>query len=329
MRMAQGDGSFRVTKFALGDDEINYGLYNSAHTGGTPYYDLEIRQIPILESFSNNEASLKSKLISYSNPNLLYLPELIANTNVNKNAGEARAHFQYAPALNSYVVATTAGTVKAFGNTTGVFDGVNPGKKRSMCQLEYGLNVEGQAPGSLRDREPELNETEFIIECDTRFCRIANMAGTPLRANFIDENMIATYEVTLGSRRAIVTQMTQFGSYKDADQPEIKYLRGAMLRFKVLASTLLQTGIPSESKSLWAKHGLAYGSADWDTAQASIGSAETCGAGASDANNLDYRATQGDFYHIDTNIRVTGMNTGARIDLPFVFVKSVNFVTSC
>ena len=85
MRMAQGDGSFRVTKFALGDDEINYGLYNSTHTGGTAYYDLEIRQTPILESFSTSEGSLKSKLISYTNPNLLYLPELILNTNENNN----------------------------------------------------------------------------------------------------------------------------------------------------------------------------------------------------------------------------------------------------
>ena len=27
-RLARGDGSFRVVKFALGDDEINYSLYD-------------------------------------------------------------------------------------------------------------------------------------------------------------------------------------------------------------------------------------------------------------------------------------------------------------
>ena len=26
-RLAQGDGSFRIVKFALGDDEIDYSLY--------------------------------------------------------------------------------------------------------------------------------------------------------------------------------------------------------------------------------------------------------------------------------------------------------------
>ena len=27
-RLAKGDGSFSIAKFALGDDEINYGLYD-------------------------------------------------------------------------------------------------------------------------------------------------------------------------------------------------------------------------------------------------------------------------------------------------------------
>ena len=41
-RLAEGDGTFRITKFALGDDEIDYGLYNKNHPSGSAYYDLEI-----------------------------------------------------------------------------------------------------------------------------------------------------------------------------------------------------------------------------------------------------------------------------------------------
>ena len=37
-------GTFSITKFALGDDEINYQLYNPAHPSGSSYYDLEIVQ---------------------------------------------------------------------------------------------------------------------------------------------------------------------------------------------------------------------------------------------------------------------------------------------
>jgi hypothetical protein len=38
-RLARADGSFQITKFALGDDEINYGSYNKNHPSGSAYYD--------------------------------------------------------------------------------------------------------------------------------------------------------------------------------------------------------------------------------------------------------------------------------------------------
>ena len=41
-RLAKGDGSFKIVKFALGDDEINYGLYDKMNPSGSAYYDLEI-----------------------------------------------------------------------------------------------------------------------------------------------------------------------------------------------------------------------------------------------------------------------------------------------
>ena len=52
-RLARGD--FNISKFALGDDEINYELYN---TGSSSYdADLEILQTPILEAFTTSKYS--------------------------------------------------------------------------------------------------------------------------------------------------------------------------------------------------------------------------------------------------------------------------------
>jgi hypothetical protein len=48
MRLAKGDGSFNIVKFALADDEVNYELYNTGHASGSAYYDLEILQTPVL-----------------------------------------------------------------------------------------------------------------------------------------------------------------------------------------------------------------------------------------------------------------------------------------
>ena len=42
--LSQNNQSFKVSKFALGDDEINYGSYNKNHPSGSAYYDLDILQ---------------------------------------------------------------------------------------------------------------------------------------------------------------------------------------------------------------------------------------------------------------------------------------------
>ena len=77
MRLAKGDGSFRIAKFTLGDDEIDYGLFVS--NTGSAYQDLSILQTPVLEAFTNNDSSLKSTLLSISDENLLYLPVIKLN----------------------------------------------------------------------------------------------------------------------------------------------------------------------------------------------------------------------------------------------------------
>ena len=74
MRLARGDGTFKIAKFALGDDEINYELYNKNHPSGSAYYDLDILQTPVLEAFTNNTSMMNSKLMSIPRTNLLYLP---------------------------------------------------------------------------------------------------------------------------------------------------------------------------------------------------------------------------------------------------------------
>ncbi len=79
MRLAKGDGTFKIVKFALGDDEIDYSLFNKSHASGSAYYDLEIMQTPVLEAFTNNTSILKHKLLSMPQTNLLYLPKVKLN----------------------------------------------------------------------------------------------------------------------------------------------------------------------------------------------------------------------------------------------------------
>ena len=55
-RLARGDGSFEIVKFACGDDEINYELFDL--NTGSAYQDLSILQTPVLEAFTNNASSM-------------------------------------------------------------------------------------------------------------------------------------------------------------------------------------------------------------------------------------------------------------------------------
>ena len=87
-RLAKGDGSFRIVKFALGDDEVDYGKYNRDHASGSAYYDLEVLQTPVLEAFTNNTSNLKTKLVTISRTNILYMPILKLNTNDGEGAGQ-------------------------------------------------------------------------------------------------------------------------------------------------------------------------------------------------------------------------------------------------
>lgn len=60
--LAKNDGSFRITQFALADDEIDYTLYNPTHPSGSAYYGQAIDNMPLLEAFPDETQIMKYKL---------------------------------------------------------------------------------------------------------------------------------------------------------------------------------------------------------------------------------------------------------------------------
>jgi hypothetical protein len=62
-KLASGQ-SLNITKFALGDDEIDYTLYEPAHPKGSAYYDSAIKSIPILEASPDETQVLRYKLVT-------------------------------------------------------------------------------------------------------------------------------------------------------------------------------------------------------------------------------------------------------------------------
>jgi hypothetical protein len=217
MRLAKGDGSFSITKFAFGDDEINYKLYDKNHASGSAYYDIEILQTPVLEAFTNNTSLLKSKLLSISRTNLLYLPVIRRNTtqgianNANTNMITVLAD------ENSW------DTSPAGSDITG--DLV---QSTAPIVLDQGIESNAIGSGQYVPLDADLVETQYIIEMDNRLGYIASPAGIAATPSFIDDDNIASYYFSTS------TNTDYFGTVGDT---VIKGPRGTRLLFLVGPST--------------------------------------------------------------------------------------------
>ena len=60
--LARGDGSFKITQFALADDEIDYTLYNPTHPSGSALYGEALENMPLVEAFPDENQIMKYKL---------------------------------------------------------------------------------------------------------------------------------------------------------------------------------------------------------------------------------------------------------------------------
>jgi len=62
--LARGENEFKITKFALADDEIDYTLWDVTHPNGSNYYGAVIQNMPVLEAFSDENQIMRYKLVT-------------------------------------------------------------------------------------------------------------------------------------------------------------------------------------------------------------------------------------------------------------------------
>lgn len=63
--LAQGGaGNFRITKFALADDEVDYTLYNPPGNAGSDFYGYLIENMPTLEATPDESQIMRYKLVT-------------------------------------------------------------------------------------------------------------------------------------------------------------------------------------------------------------------------------------------------------------------------
>ena len=285
-RLAKGDGSFRIAKFAVGDDEINYELYNKDHASGSAYYDLEILQTPSLEAFTNNSSMLKHRLISIPRTNLLYLPVTRLNT---KEAPQREdtpgAHIVCVDKETEDAAAISATGVKL----PGTLFGENP-KSGDLIRVDQGLDTTEIPPSFNLDSD--LVETQYIIQIDNRFGNLVSKTGNRAKVSFIDDDNVASYYLSLGTDQEYVSENTERETATGSQV--ITGPRGTILEFKIQSSIELNS-----STYLFEKLG-------------------DLTAGNSTQPTL---SPVSQVYYIDSIVRVVGATTGFSLDIPVRFVK--------
>jgi len=346
MRLAQGNGSFKISKFALGDDEINYALYNKDHASGSAYFDLEVMQTPVLEAFTNNTSNLKTKLMSLSRTNVLYMPVLKLNENDDKTKKPAIDHQdgnsmsfsrEDDTGTDSDAVSDPGRFYVAVDSDTSLAMRRNHGNAADLTTIHY---LQGFVPSDDKDParsdlirvdqgldtleippslglDSDLVETAFIVEMDYRLGRIkpplgANNDETPAAVNFIDDDNIASYYITEDKYIKDLSKMKT--TVNQADDWTATALKGA-------GKTQVFEGPRAASLHMRVQASQELQTSTYLFTQ--IGSSQTVDSGTnilgmSDGNSLVDGKT---IYYIDSTVRVIGANTGYRLDIPVRYVK--------
>lgn len=311
-RMARGD--FKITKFALGDDEIDYSLFNRNHPSGSAYYDLEILKTPVLEAFTNNTSLMKSKLMTVTNTNLLHLPVLkLADGGYKGESTSARD--TKLGNIGTYIITADSNTEDTTNSLSaidtsgkGIILGAAQDGGVNYILVETGLDTL-KVPPSL-DVPSNLQETQFIIEMDDRLGSLVTPRDTPgqVPASFIDDDQIASYYISANSGMdAGGLIRDRWDALRGAENARegsggttshrIRGPRGRMLQFRLRPSLNLAT-----STYLFEK----------------LGSTFTQTADNTPVNGFKNAKV---YYYIDTFVRVTAATTGYSIDIPVRYVK--------
>ena len=195
---------------------------------------------------------------------------------------------------------STAGSTSPLYQNAGVIRGdgassANSTPPNTQISLHQGLDTT-KIPSSM-SLDSDLVENQYIIEIDDRLGRISTPIGAPATSmaspNFIDDDRIASYYLSKTSNSTYIKQLPAATS-NDGTTGAISAVagpRGTSLKFTIRASLELNT-----STNLFSR----------------LGSQFTVAPGG---------AGIGTFYYIDSTVRVTGVSTGYRIDIPVRFIK--------
>lgn len=287
-RLAAGDGTFRISKFALADDEINYALYDSTNASGSAYYDLNLLKTPIFEAVTSAGAGLSSKLLTIPNSELLFLPSLKLNTGRTPLSS-----------LDSYIVvvndtlaenltggATLPNYTSIFSGQGGYIDGRSSEKAAATLTIRVDQGMDSsEAGGPGTSMEASLEESRYLVSMDNRFGELTSVGDNPKAAEivFVSADKTSTYYISNAS------DPEYFVPAPSEENTNIAGPVGRQFRFSLKGSASML----NNHTYLFATYGRSV---------------------------TDYNGTGLTVNVIDANIKIQGGTQGSTINIPVQFV---------
>lgn len=320
-----GGNLAKITSFALGDDEINYSLYDLNHPSGSNYSDLEILQTPIMEAFTQANANINYGLLTFSNNEILYMPSLKVNS---LNASNFPAHVSlnnvFYLAANEKTKSSLINEEKIDQTFIGLGYSANAGNyifvESGLDTTEISKTAENQQTYIAGN---SLSNNSYLVGVDNRLSTNVLTLQSGQFENGLTNNSDGRkdFTVSTGTQSSLVGSLVNYNYYTSrakknnvyepntgspvSDYTTIAGPGDSITCFQMLVKSSLQTD------------GTAGGARDVLYTQ--IGSTNVAStvlfSGSPTSNTYDY---------IDTMVYVVGNTTGGSIGIPVRILRQVS-----
>jgi hypothetical protein len=176
--LAQGRDKFQITQFALADDEVDYELWNPAHSLGSDYYGIVIENMPIVEAITDENHLMKYKLLTLpkSSAKLPYVgasPSTVTANEGNKNTIITISTTNGGNETLGYTAILLNKDAGSISGDSGVPGNINPIVNSTSYNANQSMTVVGKSQFTFRSVGYLPNRTSL----STRIIFIGNETG--------------------------------------------------------------------------------------------------------------------------------------------------------
>lgn len=300
-----------VSQFALGDSEIDYGLYNRNNASGSAYYDLDILKTPIFEPSTFSESALGTKLFSYPSNNLLYLPVFKLNQSSKVSNGLTKIDSTNTQAINvlstDALITTLTQTVVASDTTmidgrrnvsTSFVGSLSANQVRSGLTSRFIRVSQGFDNAAATINLGNLEETNFSVYVNRLFLKLVDKNYQYLKEPSLVSSAFSRSQATDVYKLSVKNDPSYFG-----DVETYQVSNSTSLATDLAASSINQVGKEVQF-SLQLSDFVANNPSYYFT---TYGQSYTGAIGTSASVTATY---------ISTVIRIVGDNYGFSVDIP-------------